>query len=159
MISLHNDDIFEHIDPDQNTVLSSLHNLCKNYSLAELNDLNLNTGKLSLLNYNVRSFHRNNSDFFGMLESLELKFKIIVLTETWNNINNVQLCTIPDYDIPSYYQGHGGVSVFCDSTVKAEINNSLSICHEDIEACVVDFTHKTKSYTIIAVYRPPQGSK
>ena len=38
-------------------------------------------------------------------------------------------------------------------------NNILSVCTEHIETCVVDVVYKKIKVSIVAVYRPPQGSK
>ena len=158
--------IFENIDPDINSDVPFSHNMCKNYSVSEFCSLNLNDENFSVLNYNIRSFHTNGSDFIGLIDSLKFNFKCIVLTETWNNMNNVQLCNIAGYDDFHVYRppGHiysisGGVSVFCDSRLDASFNETLSICHEDIEVCVVQLIHNNENHTIIALYRPPQGSK
>ena len=98
-----------------------------------------------------------------MADSINLRFKCIVLTETYNNSNNSQLCNLPGYKEFHVYrpldEQSGGVSVFCDLSLKATVNDSLSMCNEDIEVCVVDLNHKTEKFSTIAVYRPPNGSK
>ena len=38
-------------------------------------------------------------------------------------------------------------------------DDALSICNNNIESCVVDLKFNKVSITIVAVYRPPQGSK
>ena len=101
-----------------------------------------------------------------MMDSLNLNFKCIVLSETWINETNVQLCKLKGYKEFHIYRpkGHvystsGGISIFCDVNISAVENTSLSFCNADIEVCVVDLVYNKCNFTIIAVYRPPQGSK
>ena len=167
MLSLNDDNteegIFEDLDPDQNLNISSLQNSCNYYSITELNNLGLNSENFSMLHYNIRSFHKNGKNFVAMTDSINFRFKCIVLTETYNNPNNSQLCKLLGYKEFHVYrplgEQSGGVSVFCDLSLQATINDSLSMCNEDIEVCVVDIYHKTEKFTIIALYRPPNGSK
>ena len=70
---------------------------CQYYSLPEFSLLESNCDIFSLMNYNIRSFHANGSIFETMLDSLEHSFKCIVVSETWNNENNVELCKLLGY--------------------------------------------------------------
>ena len=128
------------VDPDEN-ILNNLRRCNCNYlTVSEFCDLNLAQNNFSLLNYNIHSFHKNVDHFKSLLHSLNINFKCIVLTETWNTSNNVQLCQLPDYDSFHVFRpaGHiysisGGISVFCDKYLCASELINLSICNEDIE--------------------------
>ena len=155
------------IDPDSNlldTMLPS--DLCRYYDVMELENLNLNSNSFSILNYNIRSFHKNGLSFESLLDNLNINFKCIVLSETWNNENNQNLCTLPNYKsfhtIRPYghiYTSSGGVSVLCGSELKANKNANLSLCNAHIETCTVDFKYGNELFTIVGIYRPPRGSK
>ena len=163
-----NDDIFRDFDPDSNLLNDLLPpDLCKYYTTVEYCALNHDDKKcFSLLNYNIRSFNRNGNSFQAMLESLNKKFDCIVLSETWNNENNIDLCNIETYQSFHLYRPNdhvysisGGVSIFCSSTLNATKNIPLSICNPNIETCVVDINRGNICLTVIGVYRPPQGCK
>ena len=155
------------IDPDTNFVDQILpHDLCQYFTLSEFCTLDLKKDDFSILNYNIRSFNKNGVTFQCMLESLHVKFKFLILTETWNNENNVDLCKIPGYTSFHTYRpkGHiystsGGISVLCEDSLSTNKNELLSICDQDIETCVVESSYCGEKYIIVAIYRPPQGSK
>ena len=53
-----NTDLLGEIDPDLNLLNEALpSNLCKYYTVGELNDIGSITDSFSIVNYNVRSFH------------------------------------------------------------------------------------------------------
>ena len=169
LLSLNNvgEDIFENIDPDLN-LLNTLvpHGSCKYFSVSDFCNLNLKNDHFSLLNYNVRSFHKNGSNFQAMMDSLNVNFKCIVLSETWNNETNLQLCKLRGYKEFHIYRpkGHvystsGGISIFCELNIPAVLNTTLSFCNADIEVCVVDLVYNKENFIVVAVYRPSQGSK
>ena len=157
----------EDLDPDLNLLDDVMpQNRCRYFTIPEFHNLRLNNSHLSLINYNIRSFHKNGPCFQSLIKSLNYSFKCFVLSETWNNVNNVQLCSIPGYDSFHIYrpEGHvystsGGISVFCDGNLAATKNSSLSICSVDSEICVVNFTYQKIDFTIVGIYRPPQGCK
>ena len=157
----------EDLDSDLNLLDDVMpQNRCRYFTIPEFHNLRLNNSHLSLINYNIRSFHKNGPCFQSLIKSLNYSFKFFVLSETWNNVNNVQLCSIPGYDSFHIYrpEGHvystsGGISVFCDGNLAATKNSSLSICSVDSEICVVNFTYQKIGFTIVGIYRPPQGCK
>ena len=162
-----NEEILDVLDPDLNFLQEALPaDLCKYYTVSELNRLESKENYFSLLNYNIRSFHRNGNSFLSMLNSLNHNFECIVLSETWNNEANVDLCMLPNYaGFHTYrpkdhvYSISGGISVLCSSSLYANQNVQFSVCNSNIETCVVDLVSKGTNITIVAVYRPPQGSK
>ena len=156
------------LDPDVNLFNEILPSNCNYYTIPEFCDLNINQNNFSLLNYNVRSFHNidNGNSLRAMLHAINIDFSCIVLSETWNNSQNVQLCQLPNYDSFHTYQpdGHvysisGGISIFCRNFLAANQIENLSFCNADIEICVVEFKLNHMNFIVIAVYRPPQGSK
>ena len=49
----------------------------------------------SVLNYNIRSFHSHGNVFISAVDSFDLSFDCIVLSETWNTYDNYVRCNIP----------------------------------------------------------------
>ena len=143
---------------------------CSYYSIGEYCDLlsnydqNLN---LSLINYNIRSFHANKDPFLGLLSSFPKTPEFIILTETWNTKFNVQLCSIDNFvnfhtyrESPLLTQPRGGgVSIFCRNNFSCSKIHELSKCTENIESCVVKISFKSRFMIVVGLYRPPTGSK
>ena len=162
-----NEELLRGIDPDVNIFDElSPHDLCKYYTITEYSALNLTDNNFSIVNYNIRSFNKNGSSFQAMIESLNHKLDCIVLTETWNNEDNIDLCKIDTYhDFHTYrpknhiYTVSGGVSMFCNSILKPNKNFALSICNANFETCIVDMTRGNTHLTVVGVYRPNQGCK
>ena len=155
------------LDPDANFLDQALpENFCKYSTVTELNNNIPNFKQFSLLNYNISSFHQNGDQFESLLESINIKFKCIVISETWNTEMNIDRCNLPNYnDFHTLRSGDdvctrsGGISVFCSDEIHASKINNLSICTANIETCVVKMKYLEKNYVVIALYRPNQGSK
>ena len=162
-----NSNILADIDPDANFLDRVLpENLCSYLTVDEFNSTYSNPFNFNLLNFNISSFHRNGAQFESLLESIKVQFKCIVISETWNNDLNKDLCNLPDYNgFHTTRSGEevcsrsGGVSVFCNDDIQATKLNEISICTVSIETCVVRFEYLGKTYLILALYRPHQGSK
>ena len=157
----------EILDPDSN-LLDNIGpgNDCCYYTVPEFHNLGVQNSKFSLINYNIRSFHKNGPSFKSLVETLDHKFTCIVLSETWNNESNLDLCKLQGYESFHVFRpdGHvysisGGISIFCEENLSAMVNKNLSICTADSEICVVDLVFQKLNFTIIAVYRPNQGCK
>ena len=156
------------LDPYDN--LPSLGN-CRDFSIEQYNsEFPYSIDNYSLFNQNMRSFHSNPHCLESFLEAINQKFHSIVLTETWNSIENVDLCFIQNYEgvhnfreiLPSHGGIGGGVSIFCNSvlyTIKKF--NPLCFCNEAIESCVAELIFKKNvslKHIIVAIYRPPNGN-
>ena len=154
-------------DPDLNIFndISSDDN-CKTYTISEFNASNMNQNCFSLLNYNIRSFNMNHVALESLIDSLNVHFQCIVLTETWNDHNTIDICSLTNYcgfhtfrPVNHVYSKGGGVTILCDDYFTVKRNDSLCKCNEHIETCVVDFEHSNRKYTIIGIYRPPRGCR
>ena len=155
------------LDPDANFLDQALpENFCNYSTVAELNNNIPNSKQFSLLNYNISSFHQNGDQFESLLESVNIKFQCIVISETWNTEMNIDRCNLPNYnDFHTLRSGDnvctrsGGISVFCSDEIHASKINNLSICTANIETCVVKMKYLEINYVVLALYRPNQGSK
>ena len=155
------------LDPDANFLdLAIPENSCNYLTVDELNNNDYNLNQFSLINYNVCSFLQNGAHFETLLESINLKFKCIVISESWNTEMNIDQCKLPNYnDFHTIRSGEnvctrsGGVSIFCSEDLHASKIDNVSVCTVNIETCVVRFKYLDKNYVILAVYRPNQGNK
>ena len=150
------------IDPETNFQnLETINNICKYYTIEQFNlntDLSLD---FTLLNYNIRSFHSNGTQFECFLESFKFNNMFITLTETWNNEENLSLCEIEGFkSFHSFRKDSrgGGVSVFCPNSFFAQKINDLSICNNVLETCAVKLIINGTSLILFSVYRPPNGN-
>ena len=146
-------------DPTNNDHQSS----CKYYTLAQYNDCHQSsTLNCSLINYNIRSFHANGDNFNSFLETNQDSLPdFIILSETWNTPNNVQLCNIDGYTSHHAFRAAGsrggGISVLCKK--KNQTSQLLhSECSEHIESCIVKVKFNYTNVIIVGIYRPPSGS-
>ena len=115
---------------------------------------------ITVINFNIRSFNRNSDQYICFLNSLSVKPKIVVFTETWLDRSNLHLANIDGYT--SYHSVRsnrigGGVSVFCLDSIGYSYNHLLTVQESYVEACVVAMKFREKVVRIIAIYRPPSG--
>ena len=158
-----------HLDPDFNMNIADR---CCIYTVDEFNSKFKNyPSNYSLYNHNLQSFHAKFSGFQAFLDVIDHKFHTIVVTETWNTPNNVNLCNLDNYSAvhtfrkpsPSLRGGPGGgVSIFSDNILyKMNKIEELSVCNDTIETCVAEILcidDPTQNHIIVAVYRPHSDS-
>ena len=134
------------LDPDIN-VLNSDHS-CNYFSIDEyktsLGQISQNFN-ISLLNLNLRSYHANYNHFDALLDSIDQNFSVIVITETWNTVNNFEFCVLDGYQCINTFRGPGerggGVSVFGANQYKIEKIHELCLCNSLIESCVAKISY------------------
>ena len=87
------DNYFNHFTP------SPLNNACDYYSLENFNRLQQNdiTLNLTLINYNIRIFFSNGIIFESFILTMNKPPDFMVLTETWNSRDLVNLCKFYNY--------------------------------------------------------------
>ena len=150
------------LDPDDNFfnhfMPSPSNNACDYYSLENFNRLQQNdiTLNLTFINYNIRSFFSNGIIFESFILTMNKPPDFMVLTETWNSRDLVNLCKFDNYSgIHTFREGMrgGGVSVFARNSEMSKIED-LSVCNSTIESCVSKITCCSKTLIIIGIYRP-----
>ena len=161
------------IDPDLNLLMNENDRSCHYHTISEYNLTNNNFPNLnsfSLFNQNMQSFQAKKSKLESFLSSLNQEFHSIVLTETWNTREFVNLCFIDNFNAvhtyrPLYNSNHGGVgggvSIFSLKTLyKISKIENLSLCNAHIETCVAEVSslQSNGQIIIVGVYRPPRGS-
>lgn len=115
---------------------------------------------LMLFHLNVRSLRRNQDELLLFLQSIQVKFHVLVLTETW--------LTDPEEfpEIPGYKSFHsvrrkkrgGGVSVLVRCDLQAVLLPDFSSVTPSCEMCTVQLNVNNKKFLVSGVYRPPDAS-
>ena len=159
-MSIHNVDQLDDIDPD--VILNLNNNVSRYFTIDEFNT-SFGTVKNNylLLNLNIQSFHAKQSIFEAFLDYVCLPFNTMVLTETWNDSRNLNMCKIDNYEVEHTHRTRsrgGGVSIFANSLMYGiKKVNELSVCNEIIETCVARIFRKNDTeceHYIVGVYRP-----
>jgi len=149
------------IDPDRN-LLNTASKKVSYYTSCELNDQILNTKNtsdhnLSIIHINARSLNKNINNIELLLNSLNYKFSVIAVTETW--LEGDQAQTAPY--IPGYYchlrsrseRRGGGLALYVKDDMKSDIINVPdSIDASSFESYIQLQEYKT---CIGIIYRPP----
>ena len=156
--------ILNSIDPDNNhfSQFSSGQDDNLYYEIDKFqNELKATRHGMTILNFNIRSFNKNIDEFIAVISSCNIKYDIIVLTETWLRPHTQQLASIPGYVSYHCYRDTrdgGGVSVFIKDNLKS-VNLNINIVNDHIECIGVKIHNKIsdKYINIIGLYRPPHG--
>ena len=157
---MNNSNVLDNIDPDFIHLLPDT-SLCKYYSLAEYaNVMNLHAEKnsIKLLNFNIRSFHSNGDAFSSVLETLPILPDFLVISESWNTAENLDLCSVNNYDSHHTFRNSGrggGVSVFTLNSYSSSRISCISVCNLVLETCVIKVDLPNSYLVIIGIYRPP----
>ena len=118
---------------------------------------------LSIIHVNIRSISKNGDALVTYLTSLNKRFEIICISETW---------LLNDFSIfhelfPGYISYHsvrcgtrpsGGVTLLIDEKLTNYELTDLSTNNENLEAVFANITHNNKSIKIGCCYRPPSSS-
>ena len=146
------------IDPDVNTDIFAS-DTCQYCTIDEYMSIP-DTYNLTILNYNIRSFHKNAPNFESFLSSLKQYPQFLTLSETWNTACTVNLCSIGGYkSVHTVRESHGGgVSVLCTEDFQINKIDTLSLCNVNIEVCAANICKSNFSLIVLGIYRPPQGS-
>ena len=120
----------------------------------------------SMLHINARSLVANINSLCINLITVNHKFSVIAVTETWTNKTNENVIHIPGYDmlVKSRDTNGGGVALYFDKNLNINIKqrDDLVCTNTNIMECMfvqVSQTHlKVKDIIIGVVYRPPNTS-
>ena len=112
---------------------------------------------ISMMHMNIRSMKANIDSFAAYLDTLEFRFKLIALTETWLDNNNHDLYNIPGYNMISNFRREsagGGVSILIHESLCYKERTDLLLMNDAIE-CAFTEVYIGKKILIGVVYRPP----
>ena len=114
------------IDPDKKnygTDANRISNNCLYYNISNLNmeiSKHQNEDSLALFHLNIRSLRKNVTNFSICLDTIEKKYDVIALSETWLKDYNADLYQIDGYQHEFVTRDHstgGGVSLFLQSNL------------------------------------------
>ena len=133
--------------------------------IKEIEDYSTKGNHLSLFHLNIKSLLKHYDELQIFLKSLEHKFSIVGLTETWLDENKHDLYDLPDYNcIHRYREGRrgGGVSLCLRNGIPHTSRNDLEYFDSEMESVIVEIestVFDTKSNIIVGVtYRMPDSS-
>ena len=117
---------------------------------------------LSFLHLNIRSVPKNIDKLESYLHTLDFKFPIIGLSETWYNDNTSCLYGLDEYNQESVYrtnQRGGGVSLLVDKNISYSVRHDFNIFDSNAESCFIEISKdifKTERNVIVGIiYRIP----
>ena len=137
------------------------------YSSQEFNNLiqtrHSNSDKLSILHLNIRSVRNKFDALKDYLNSLDNKFTIIALTQTWLNNNDYDNFEIPGYKSTKLQRQNkigGGICIFSRDDLKFKLRNDFVFEDDldDTENLFIEIINeKSKNIIIGTIYRPPNN--
>ena len=160
---------FDDIDIDLNHVpelqqYNNFVNTVQYFDAEEFNSLCVDDNDLKVLHLNIRSLGSNMEDLCALLSSLNCRFDIIGITESW-------LCDFTEslYSIPGYSTYHslrpagmrgGGISVFVYEGFNVTVMQQTKISNPHIESLFLNVYQPKakKSFVLGTVYRPPAAN-
>ena len=116
----------------------------------------------SMIHLNIRSLPRNGNNFIAYLETIQIKFNVICLTETWLNENRMIDDLFPNYNAYHCMRSTerspgGGVSIFVHKNLKSFEISDLTSNLEHIECIFVKvFGSISGNITLGCCYRKPE---
>ena len=150
------------INPDSNFFSDTFN--CEYYTESSLNGLihenALNTEGLSLFHINIRSIRCNFSRLTNLLSSINNKFSIIGISETWLQ-DSSHTVDIEGYNFVHNYRpdrSGGGVGLYLTTELEYKFRNDLTFPSQtSVESLFVEITNvKGKNIIVGIVYRPPR---
>ena len=150
--------------PDENIQHTSGSNF---YSSIEFNNLinakHLNSGELSFLHLNIRSIRNKFDALTNYLNSLDHKFAIIALTETWLNVNDNDNFEIPGYKSSKLIRRNKirrGICIFTRDDLKVKLRDDLVPENNtgEMEALFIEIINeRSKNIIVGMIYKPPNN--
>ena len=93
-------ELLDHVDPDIN-VFNEINksNSCFNNNVRSMNNAFCSNNKtdLNVICYNIRSCNKNFDEFLVYIDSIKLKFDVIILVETWLTPRKLPLYSLEGY--------------------------------------------------------------
>ena len=172
--------IFQDLQPDINLSATQLNNLLtglsnndlyknlqnENFSIEDFNQ-NFSSAQefdLRCLHINIHSLNAKLDEFVLLIESLDISFDIICLTEVWSTNIQFHACALQKYNF--YYDLPksgivGGVGIFINKSIQCKIRNDLYIKSNSsnrIENLWFEISKSGSKFLIGCIYRHPSSS-
>ena len=117
----------------------------------------------SLMHINARSLHKNYDTMRSLLDSIDLKFNVIGISETWMNTSS-SLIKLNNYDFVCKGRKDekigGGVGMYIQDSICYKNRDDLETDNLSMESIFIEISNDKSKNTIIGViYRPPSNIK
>ena len=132
------------------------------FNLEVKNSMKSTSSSLSLFHTNIRSVSQNLNNLTAFLGTLDYKFQIIALSETWLHEQNTELYNIAHYSKESSERKNrrgGGVALYVAESLRYSSRNDLNCQTDTLEGIFVELdktcTNSDKNIVVGCIYRPP----
>ena len=158
------------IDPDDNyfnEITNSCAISCKYYLQDDFNkqvsyyDMN-SKNTFSVSHLNTRSLQHNFTALNTYVNSLDVQFTVIGVTETWNTDSNFNLFNLQSYNFVEKHRSQrigGGIGLYIRENLEYSERNDLNVFNDIVECLFIEvtiiFNNLPKNIVIGVVYRPP----
>jgi hypothetical protein len=108
----------------------------------------------SLIHFNMRSLSHNYANLTSLLASVNTKFSVIGITETWLQ-NDKHICSIEGYNFVHNHRQHrtgGGVGIYLNSNLQYKSRNDLSFEDSTIELLFIEICRPQGKNIVRVVY-------
>ena len=108
----------------------------------------------SILHLNARSIIYNHDKIMNMLDTIGVKFSIIIITETWLNTNNINLFNIHEYNYIHTIRKNGrggGVSIHILDNIKYDIIDNMCYSNNICEIATIKILSNNSNSNIIVI--------
>ena len=119
----------------------------------------------SFFHLNIKSLPKHYNELNLYLDSLQVKFSFIALTETWLSESTEELYGIQNYNVVNRFRNGrkgGGVTLYINKNIPCTIRHDLEFFDSEMESLFIELDNnvfKTSSNIIIGiVYRMPDSS-
>ena len=134
-----NSDYDRDLDPVNNLYNRVLPS-CKYYDDLQFNVITKNnTNGLSMIHFNARCLNANFHSIIHTLQTLNITFDIIAISETWTESNVTTEYDLPHYQVfhkARHYKKGGGVALYVNDRIDCTLIESKSVVVENMFECV-----------------------
>ena len=153
-------------NPDVNfyNKISSLESNYLSPSEIDKNFQNFCKESFSVLHLNIRSKNKTFEAFQDFCKSLNTRFSLICLTETWANDSDINQNSL--FQLEGYFPVHqirksrkgGRIIIFIRDSLLYKLRNYLRISCEDIESLSIEILNRqTRNIIFNVIYRQPNS--
>lgn len=149
-----------HSDNDNDTLLDEFKLIANQCRYNDVKSLSLNRSNLSLLHVNIRSLRKNFDKLISLLNSVNAKFDVICVSETWLDDDPNNSCYLPGYSLfnqcPQDFSRGKGAAVYLHENLKYISRQDLSTKPVEFQSAFVEISSTSSPNLIIgSVYRSP----
>lgn len=151
----------DELDPESN-LFPNINDICNYYTDTEFTKIET-AGSFSLIHLNCRSLYSNFSSIYDYLNTLQNKFTVIAMSETWLTEEKGVEFHFEGYDF--FYVNRtnrrgGGVALYVSSDLKCKTIESMTNATEDLMECLTIEIEMKKQRNIVVtcIYRTPGSS-